>query len=120
MGIDGTEKVEKMAFRLARSVRYRSQVLLGLAVLSALAGRPAAAEGIVSKTDADRIFGFTRAEWTKYANQATHPDGWEVRLNPMDTGVGMMAYDQKSGYGLSVQPLFADDSSPPFLLIVSS
>jgi hypothetical protein len=31
-----------------------------------------------------------------------------------------MAYDSKNGYGLSIQPFYKDDKSPPDILIVGS
>jgi hypothetical protein len=49
-----------------------------------------------------------------------HPDGWKVRLSPVDTGTGVMAFDPKTGMGLAIQPLFRDRQSPPDMLIVGS
>lgn len=81
---------------------------------------PADSEQIVSKQDADRIFSLTRAEWDEYAKVMVHPPGWEVRLSPLDTGTAVMAYDQNTGFGLLVQPLYADDKRPPQMLVVGN
>lgn len=94
---------------------------LGLAIL--VAGGLASAvpqERIVSKEDTDLIFGLTKSQWATYARQIAHPEGWQVRLNPLDTGLGVMAYDPKTGFGLSIQPLYANDDEPPMMLTVGS
>lgn len=52
-----------------------------------------AQERIVNKQDADRIFGFTKAQWNTYAQQIGLPVGWTIRLSPQETGTGVMAYD---------------------------
>ena len=49
-----------------------------------------------------------------------HPEGWKVRLNPLETGTGIMAFDPKNGMGLGVQPLFNDRQNLPDMLIVGS
>ena len=77
-------------------------------------------ENIVNKQDTDRIFSFNRAQWESYARQVTHPPGWKVQLRPLETGTGLMALDLEKGMGLSVQPLFMDEESPPMTLIVGS
>ena len=79
-----------------------------------------ASEQILSKQDADYIFGLNRGEWETYAKRMVHPDGWEVRLSRHDTGTGVVSVDPNSGLGLSVQPLFNDNIGPPTMLIVGS
>jgi hypothetical protein len=69
-------------------------------------------ERIVNKGDADRIFGLTRPQLEAEAKQMVHPGGWKVRLNPVATGTGLMAFDPKTGTGLSVQPFFRDRQGP--------
>src|SRR3990172_769352 len=84
-------------------------------------GVPSEARGrIVNKQDADRIFGLNRSQWEAEAKQMVHPDGWKVRLSPVETGTGGMAFDPKTGMGLAVQPLFRDWQSPPEMLVVGS
>jgi hypothetical protein len=77
-------------------------------------------ERIVNKQDADRIFGLNLAEWNRQAKQMIHPEGWEVRSNPLETGTAVMAFDQKTGWGHLVQPLFPDAEGPPEMLIIGS
>jgi hypothetical protein len=77
-------------------------------------------ESIVNKQDTDRIFSFNRAQWESYARELTYPPGWKLQLNPVDTGTGLMALDLERGMGLSVQPLFMDEESPPLMLNVGS
>jgi len=88
-----------------------------LVIMLAAAGSQ---ERIVNKGDADRIFGLTRPQWEAEAKQMVHPGGWKVRLNPVATGTGLMAFDPKTGTGLSVQPFFRDRQGPPEMLIVGS
>jgi len=77
-------------------------------------------ERIVNKQDADRIFGLNRAEWDAYAKQMVHPHGWTARLNPFETGTGVMAFDATTGLGLAIQPFFRDAEGPPEMLNVGS
>jgi hypothetical protein len=50
----------------------------------------------------------------------SHPGGWTVRLNRLETGTGVGFFDPKTGIGLSVQRLYTDDKGPPNMLIVGS
>lgn len=85
--------------------------------VSAQVGKP---EVIINKEDADLIFTLNRLQWEAYAKRFIHPGGWEIRLSSHDTGSAVMAYDAKNGMGLSIQPLYKDDTSPPDILIVGS
>jgi hypothetical protein len=73
-------------------------------------------ERIVSKQDSDRIFSLNRDQWEAEAKQMVHPLGWQIRLNPLDTGTALMSRDPKTGIGLSVQPMFKDAQSQPDML----
>ena len=79
-------------------------------------------EKIISKSDADYIFTLNKPQWEEYIKKANHPEGWEVRIySPtLDTGSVMGAFDPKTGMGLSVQPLFESNYSPPIMIIVES
>jgi hypothetical protein len=79
----------------------------------------ALAENILSKTDADNIFGMRKAEWEKTAPRYAHPNG-KVKLKKMDTGVVVAVFDSSTGYGLSIQPIYLDTKSGPSSLIVGS
>lgn len=81
---------------------------------------PEERERIVNKQDADRIFRLSRSQWEAEVKQMVHPSGWKVRLSPVDTGTGVIAFDSKTGMGLAVQPLFQDMQSPPEMLVVGS
>lgn len=99
-------------------MRDVSLVVIILAIMSSLAS--ATDETIVNRQDTDRIFSFDRAQWESYARQITYPPGWKIRLQPVDTGTGIMALDLEENMGLSVQPLFMDEAGPPRMLIVGS
>jgi len=77
-------------------------------------------ETIISKKDADHIFSLKKSEWEVYKNRYVFPEGWEVRFNEINTGTGIIAYDNVNNMGLSVQPLYEDDNSFPDLVIVGS
>ena len=77
-------------------------------------------ETIISKEDADRIFSMTKPQWEEYAQKIALPLDWKIALSHHPTGTGVMAFDPKTGYGLSVQPLYPDDKSPPDMLVVGS
>jgi hypothetical protein len=81
---------------------------------------PERRERVVNKQDADRIFAFNKAQWNVYAKQIGYPQDWKIRLNRLDTGTAVMAYDPKTGFGLSVQPLYPNDTDPPDMLVVGS
>jgi hypothetical protein len=77
-------------------------------------------ERIVSKRDADRIFGLSRSQWEAEARAFVPPRGWNVRLQPATTGTSVIATDPRTGTGLGVQPSFRNAQGPPELLVVSS
>lgn len=77
-------------------------------------------ERIVNKQDTDMVFGLNKADWNAAAEQMSHPGGWAVRLNRLETGTGVGSFDPKTGVGLSVQPLYTNDKGPPDMLIVGS
>ena len=75
---------------------------------------------LIDKQDTDYIFSLTKPQWEAYAQRMVPPEGWEQRLSPHDTGTGVMAHDSKTGFALSVQPLYNNETSPPGMLIVGS
>src|SRR4029453_17550985 len=77
-------------------------------------------KAVISKPDADMIFAFTRAEWERYARQATAPEGWTVRLQPFDTGTMIARFNHSTGIGEFVQALFTNDQGPPRRIFVGS
>jgi hypothetical protein len=74
----------------------------------------------ISKQNADAIFGMNRRTWESYAKQMTHPLGWRSRLLPQETGTAFAAFDPATGTGLTVQPLFSNDTDPPDMIVFSS
>ena len=107
--------------QLIRIQWFRSIIPILLAVL--LMHAPASAPGqerLVNKQDADRIFKLSRAEWNAEARRTVHPEGWRVRLSPLETGTGVMAFDPKTRMGLAVQPFFRDSQGSPDMLIVGN
>ncbi len=77
------------------------------------------AEKITARADVELIFSMRKAEWEAYAPRIADPK-WKVRLKQMETGTGVMAFDPSTGMGLSIQPLYVDDKSPPAMLVVGS
>ena len=101
----------------------RSVILLAISWFLLLSASPEsfAQERVISKADTDEIFALDRAGWEKRARQFVHPQGWTVRLQPVSTGTGVMSFDRVTGMGLSIQPLFRDESKgPPHALVVTS
>jgi hypothetical protein len=80
----------------------------------------ASSETIISKQDADLIFSMNKSEWEVYAQKIGYPSDWEIRRSHLATGTTVMAFHQKTGRGLSIQPLYGDDKSRPDMLIVGS
>jgi len=77
-------------------------------------------EPIISKSDANRIFAFTRAEWEQYVRQVVPPEGWTMRLQPLETGTGLARVNQSTGIWKSVQALFTNDEGPPIRIFVGN
>jgi hypothetical protein len=77
-------------------------------------------ETIINKEDTDLIFSLNKPQWEAYAKRMVHPEGWQVRLSPHESGTGVMSYNPKTGLGLSIQPLYGNDTSPPDMLVVGS
>ena len=75
---------------------------------------------ILSKEDADRIFSMTKPQWEAYAQQVSYPPEWKASLGKHETGSNIMTFHEESGTGMSVQPFYKDDQSPPGNLRVSS
>ena len=94
--------------------------LLVLTLLLCPSVAAAQPETIISKQDADAIFSMNRSAWESYAKRMTHPLGWRTRLLPQDTGTGFAAFDPATGMGLTVQPLFSNDTDPPDAIVVGS
>jgi hypothetical protein len=92
-------------------------------VLTLLAISPSPSAGqelIVSKQDADRIFGLTRSQWETEARRMVESQTWKVLPGAGEQGTGVMATDPKTGVGLAVRPSFRDSQGPPETLVVGS
>jgi hypothetical protein len=92
--------------------------LLGL--LAVAVGPSTSQERIVSKQDADRIFGLNRSEWEAEARRMVESRTWKVWPGPAEQGTGVIATDPKTGVGLAVRPSFRDTQGPPETLVVGS
>ncbi len=77
-------------------------------------------ERIVSKHDAERIFGLSRSQWEDEATRLVQSEGWKVQPGSNDTGTGVITFDPKTGVGLGVRPSFRDGQGPPETLVVGS
>ena len=93
----------------------RLLLALALAGVSAVA----LADTFISKAEVERVFAMRKSEWEAYAPRVADPK-WKVRLSRSSTGLGVLAFDPVTGLGLSVQPHYVDDKSPPTTLVVGS
>jgi hypothetical protein len=93
----------------------RLLLALALAAVSAVAF----ADTFISKAEVERVFAMRKSEWEAYAPRVADPK-WKVRLSRSSTGLGVLAFDPVTGLGLSVQPHYVDDKSPPTTLVVGS
>ena len=75
---------------------------------------------ILSDIDIHHIWNLDLNEWTVYAQELGHPEGWKTQLFPKDTGTVVMFFDSNSSMGLSVRPFYRDDNTPPVKLTVGS
>ena len=91
-----------------------------LALLAVALGPSAAQERIVSKQDADRIFGLNRSQWEAEARRMVDSQSWKVLPGGGDRGTGVIATDPRTGVGLAVRPSFRDTQGPPETLVVGS
>jgi hypothetical protein len=76
-------------------------------------------EKLLSKEDADRVFGFTKPEWDAAAPTFIVP-GWDIRFAKQDTGVHVIGFDPSTGFGFSLQPLYENDTGPPRMIIIGN
>ena len=91
-----------------------------LALLAVALGPSAAQERIVSKQDADRIFGLTRSQWEAEARRMVESQSWKILPNASNQGTAVIATDPKTGVGLAVRPSYRDSQGPPETLVVGS
>lgn len=91
-----------------------------LTLLTIAAGSSSGQERLVSKQDADRIFGLTRSQWEAEARRMVESQSWKVWPGSGEQGTGVMASDPKTGVGLAVRPSFRDPQGPPETLVVGS
>jgi len=77
-------------------------------------------EKIINKDDVESVFSLTKLEWNAQAEQMDLPKGWRRQIKPMETGNGLIAFDNSTGYGLSVQPIFDNNIDRAVMLTVGS
>ena len=90
------------------------------ALLAVALGPSAAQERIVSKQDADRIFGLNRSQWEAEARRMVESQSWKVLPGAGTQGTGVIATDPRTGVGLAVRPSYRDTQGPPETLVVGS
>ena len=76
-------------------------------------------ERLVSKRDADRIFGLSRTQWEAEARRMVESQTWKVWPGSAAEGTGVIATDPKTGVGLAVRPSFKDPGAPEALVVGS-
>ena len=96
------------------------QLLLAVALVAGVAlSGIVLADTLISKAEVERLFAMRRSEWDAYAPRLADPK-WKIRLSESSTGVGVMAFDPSTGLGMSVQPLYTDETGPPMMLVVGT
>jgi len=91
-----------------------------LVLLAVTVGPSAGQERLVSKKDADRIFGLNRTQWEAEARRMVESQTWKVLPGSGEQGTGVMATDPKTGVGLAVRPSFRNPQESPETLVVGS
>jgi hypothetical protein len=76
-------------------------------------------EQIISRKDADFVFGLRKDEWEKEVEQF-FAAGWVMRSFEFDTGKQVSAFDPPTGIGLSIQPLYRSNHDLPDMVIVGN
>ena len=76
-------------------------------------------EMLLNKADVDRVFSFNKAQWTQAAPQMIAP-GWNVRVYGHESGLQIIGYDPSTGVGLSIMPMFRDETSLPDMVVVEN
>ena len=113
-----------MKFLLASQRRARVLwsfvAVVVLALLAVALGPSAAQERIVSKQDADRIFGLNRSQWEAEARRMIESQSWRLLPDASNQGTGVIVTDPKTGVGLAVRPSYRDAQGPPETLVVGS
>ena len=75
-------------------------------------------EKLLTKAQVDEVFSFTRPQWEAGAAVRFVPMGWHVQFSRHDTGLQVIGYEPLTGFGFSVQPLYANDTDPPIMVII--
>jgi hypothetical protein len=76
-------------------------------------------EKLLTKPQADEVFRFTKAQWeARAAGSGLVPIDWHIRFSRHDTGLQIIGYEPLTGFGFSVQPLYANDTDPPIMVII--
>jgi len=76
-------------------------------------------EKLLTKPQADEVFSFTKSQWeARAAGSSFVPIDWHIRFSRHDTGLQIIGYEPLTGFGLSVQPLYANDTDPPIMVII--
>ena len=92
-------------------------LLVAALAFGAVLSDAAPADTFIAKSEVERLFAMRKSEWEAYAPRLADPK-WKIRLSRSSTGLGIMAFDPATGLGLSVQPHYIDDHSPPTTLVV--
>jgi hypothetical protein len=82
----------------------RASAIVALVLSVSVASVATAQARIISKSDADMIFAFTRAEWERYVRQVAPPEGWTLRLFPHDAGTTLARFNRSTRIGVGVHP----------------
>jgi hypothetical protein len=75
---------------------------------------------ILGKVDANRILSMNRLQWESYAKGYAYPEGWKVRIEPSDSGSGVLGHDPTTAMELTIRPYYDNTIDPPEVLFVTS
>jgi hypothetical protein len=70
-------------------------------------------EKLLTKTQVDEDFTFTKPQWEARAAVRFVPIDWHIRFERHHTGLQIIGYEPLTGFGFSVQPQYANDTDSP-------
>jgi len=74
---------------------------------------------LLNKADVDRTFSFNKSQWAEIAPQMIEPN-WILHFAEYSTGIQIIGFDPLTGFSISIQPFFAEDSGLPIMVVVGN
>ena len=76
-------------------------------------------EILLKKASVDRTFSSNESQWTQIAPQMIAP-GWSLRFAEHTTGMEVIGLHPSKGFGVSIQPFFAKETSLPITVVIGT